>query len=115
MGGGFAIVLASSYACGGSKAGNEGQVGTGRCRARTGGDRCALALISLALDEVDATGAVRGHRPIREDRCIGGLSAPMASVGVSAETPAPSAAKRSSPVSLVPSDRARFGPKQAPA
>jgi hypothetical protein len=36
-----------------------------------GGDRFALALISLALDEVDATGVLRRHGPRRERRCVG--------------------------------------------
>ena len=45
----------------GVNGGNEEQNGPGPLWGARGGDRCALALISLALDEVDATEVLRRH------------------------------------------------------
>jgi hypothetical protein len=81
----IALVGRSSAAVNG---GIEGRAGMGRCRGARGGNRFALARISLALDEVDATEVLRCHRP---RSALTGPSTTMAAamVGayVSAETP----------------------------
>ncbi len=102
---GCAVAIASGLGGWRVNGGNEEQVGTGGCRAGAG-DRFALALISLALDEVDATEMLRRHRR----RFWGMLAAEQHINACACRKPAPTAAKALSAVSPIPATRAkRFG------
>ena len=90
-------------------------MGDGPLLGERGGDRCALALISLALDEVDATGYWGGiadsGAPLR--RCAARRRCACRRFRGNAGDDRD---ERSSPVSPVPADRARASsPKQSPA